>query len=138
MTIKTFHPNYKPAKYEFYIQSRGLHSGRPLKDSIPNCFVITLKSEHEKDQYFNLVQALFEPQKFRQYIIGSVIPMIRIGDVKKVIALGVQVMEIKPLDFEKTHNVVTALDLLIENSQEKIETMKRLKSAHLHQFFNGE
>lgn len=138
MTIKTFHPNHTPTEHEFYIQSRGLHSGRPLKNSIPNCFVISLNNGAEKEQYFNLVQALFESRKFSQYIFGSVIPLIRIGDVKKVITLGVQVMEIKPLDFEKTHKTVTALDLLIENTSQKIEMMKRLKSAHLRQFFNGE
>ena len=138
MTIKTFHPNYTATKHEFYIQSRGLHSGRPLKDPIPNCVVISLKSEDEKKQYFNLVQALFETQKFSQYIFGSVIPLIRIGDVKKVIALGSEVIKLKQSEFEKTHKVVIAIDLLIENSQEKIETMKRLKLAHLNQFFNGE
>jgi hypothetical protein len=138
MTSKTFSTNHTRTKYEFYIQSRGNHSGRPLHSPIPNCFVISLKSEAEKEQYFNLVQALFESGQFKQYIFGSVIPLIRIGDFKKVITLGVEIMKTKPIAFEKTHKTVSALDLLIENAQEKIELMKRLKSAHLHQFFRGE
>jgi hypothetical protein len=80
--IKTFRPESKLSKHHFFIQSRGLHSGRPLTKSIPNCFSIELQSKQEQEKYFYLVQGLYQAKKFQFHLVGSVIPLIRIGDVK--------------------------------------------------------
>lgn len=69
----------------FYIQIKGLHSGRPLHKSIRNCVAVY----SEIPFLFEMVYLLFKGRKFEYYIGGSVVPFIRIDDVKKVISEAV-------------------------------------------------
>jgi len=85
--IKTY--NYKQGKTynqpHFYIQNKGNHSGRALQNPIPNCFVVTTETEEQRESLYYLCHSLKEGQFFKYYIIGSVIPFIRINDTRKVI-----------------------------------------------------
>jgi hypothetical protein len=130
--IKTFRPESKLSKHHFFIQSRGLHSGRPLTKSIPNCFSIELQSKQEQEKYFYLVQGLYQAKKFQFHLVGSVIPLIRIGDVKAVIHTGEAIMNSKSIDFEKTLRVCSTVDESIEQLHQKVELLSKLKQAYLH------
>jgi hypothetical protein len=77
--LKCHQPN--EPKPKFYIQSKGEHSGRPLKKAIPNCFSVYTDSEI----LFSLVYALFVGGKFKHLIGGSVVPFIRLDDAKNLI-----------------------------------------------------
>lgn len=66
---------------KFYIQSKGEHSGRPLKNPIPNCFSVYTDNEI----LFSLVYALYIGGKFKHLIGGSVVPFIRLDDAKNLI-----------------------------------------------------
>ena len=69
----------------FYIQNKGLNSGRALNDPIPNCFVLTTETEEQRELLYYLCQSLMVGQFFKNFIIGSVIPFIRIDDTRKVL-----------------------------------------------------
>lgn len=77
VAIKT----YQGQKATFYIQAKGNNAGRPLKKPIPNCFAVTTEIQNA----FEIVYCLYRAKVFNFYIIGSVIPFIRIGDVKQLV-----------------------------------------------------
>ena len=71
---------------DFFIQSKGLNAGQPLKIKITNCFSVGVHPDLLNDQYFfYVVEYLFITDRFKPHIKGSVVPYLTIEDVEKVI-----------------------------------------------------
>ena len=75
------YPNQSNLTPSFFIQMKGNHSGRPLRLPIKNCVAVY----SEIPLLFEMVYLLFKGRKFEMYIGGSVVPFIRIDDLKSVI-----------------------------------------------------
>ena len=65
---------------QIFILNKGLNSGKPLEKSCPNCFVITVKNNEEKEFLFWLCWGLWQSKKFYYLHTGSVIPFIRLKE----------------------------------------------------------
>ncbi|PCJ67498.1 MAG: hypothetical protein COA58_04040 [Bacteroidetes bacterium] len=79
MKILTAKPDDSPA---LFIQCKGLHSGRPLKEYIPNSFAVFSDDPNIFDKCFTL----WKTKQYRHLIIGSVVPFIRITDTRKLVS----------------------------------------------------
>ena len=81
-SIKWFIPNgtNEVLSTQFFILNKGLNSGKPLEKSCPNCFVITVKNNEEKEFLFWLCWGLWQSKKFYYLHTGSVIPFIRLKE----------------------------------------------------------
>ena len=82
ITVKTHQKNQKYSKPHFFILCKGNNSGKPLKTPCPNCFVIQFESETDKEEAFYIALSLWKAKFWHQFLIGSVIPFIRINDFK--------------------------------------------------------
>lgn len=138
MTIKCFHPSITIPKNSYFIQSRGLHSGRPLRKPIPNCFIVTLTSQEEVNQHFSLTEALFTLRRFEPFIFGTAVPLIRIRDVKAVLDQGKKIVDRDPDAFEKVVRLSLSIDAHIDNLKNQVDVLSSLKKAHLHKFLTAE
>ena len=116
MEIKT----YNGTKANFYIQSKGLHSGRPLKNPIPNCFAVNTDIENA----FEIVYSLWIGKKFQNNIIGSVIPFIRITETKQIVFKALKVAKNYHKGKLKT---LELMDKNIENLKRQIKLIKELQ-----------
>lgn len=75
-----------PNKAHFFIQTKGLNAGQPLKKQIPNCIGIQVNEQLlVPDYFYYLVLNLFLSGKFKNKIKGSVIPYIRQSDITEAI-----------------------------------------------------
>lgn len=83
--LKTHKLNTAYSEPHFFILNKGNHSGKPMNDPCPNCFVCICSSEEEKEMLYWLVMGLCQGRVFEQYLCGSVIPFVRINDVKKTL-----------------------------------------------------
>ena len=83
--LKTHRLNAIYSEPHFFILNKGNHSGKPMNDPCPNCFVCICSSEEEKEMLYWLVMGLCQGRVFEQYMCGSVIPFVRINDVKKAL-----------------------------------------------------
>jgi hypothetical protein len=119
---------YKVAQYvpgmeaHFYIQCKGLHSGRPLKKPIPNSFAV----KSDIPYFFELVYAAYKSRLFEPHITGSVVPFIRIGSCCEVLTNV----------FLKTRNCPTEkllavknLDEVVINAQKRVDLLMQLQQA---------
>lgn len=112
----------------FYIQSKGNYAGRPLRKPIPNCFAVY----SENPFAFEIVYCLFKAKTFEYYIIGSVIPFIRIGEVKKILN--------QYLDKEyctKHLQTVQAIDKLLDIKKDEIKNLMALQCGFARQTLNN-
>jgi hypothetical protein len=81
----------------FFILSRGRNTGRPAFHPNPNCFVFTCPPQY-LDSFFWLVYSLWLSRRFESILHGSVIPLARVGDMRRLITDHSPALnEIKPI-----------------------------------------
>lgn len=122
------YPNKNKATPIFYVQMKGNNSGQPLREPIQNCVAVY----SEKPFLFEVVYLLFRGRKFHQHLKGSVVPFVRIADVKEVINDGLQFYKPEKM---KLLNQINALDSIIKQNHEKIKLLKQMQILHCSQFF---
>jgi len=111
---------YKGQKADFYIQSHGLHAGRPLKKPIPNCFAVKTKRQNA----FEIVFCLYKGRAFEYFICGSVIPFIRKFEIEPFLKKEFE----KDLKLELLDRILKA-DELLKNLENQIKLVKQLQYA---------
>ena len=68
---------------QLYILNTGMNSGKPQKEPFTNSFVIMLPNEEDTETVYWLAYSLWKSKFWHQFLIGSVIPFLRIKDFKK-------------------------------------------------------
>jgi restriction endonuclease S subunit len=118
MTISTY--NGTPG--DFYIQCKGLHSGKPLKNPIPNCFSI----QTDISNAYEIVYSLWRAKRFYNCIGGSVVPFIRLSDVKKIVFKAIEKAEQYDT---KSLKGIELIDAQIENTLKRLQLLKEMQQA---------
>jgi hypothetical protein len=124
--IKTHRASLTYSEPHFFILNKGLNSGKPLKESCPNCFVYTTTDEIHRDFMFWLCFALWKSKSFHYYLKGSVIPFITLGDVKTHLEKS---ESIASNNFERLNQSIQALKSLELNEQKLNLTLKLIDTA---------
>ncbi len=118
----------------FFILNKGNNSGKPLKEPCPNCFVITVKTDEEAENLYWIALSLWKSKLWHQYLIGSVIPFIRLNDFKTT-------FRNKVISIYKEHNKhlenvekLKKLEDLKSIYNKNIDTIERIKAAILQYY----
>ena len=117
----------------FFVLNKGNNSGKPMEKACPNCFVCLSKTEDEKQKLYWLFYGLWQGRFFHPFLTGSVIPFIRINDVKNTATIALQKIELQPILFDKNLNAVQALDKHSKVILEQIQLIKQAKKALMYQ-----
>lgn len=127
--IQTHQPGRTYPKPHFFILNKGLNSGKPFTAPVRNSFVVSTDTAEDKAALFYLSFMLLESKCYRMYLKGSVIPFIRIQDVKTLLEQNCRYFAEE--DFNKKVEVlkkVEALEVMYEN---KVQGIKKLKLSLL-------
>lgn len=105
----------------FWVQSKGLHSGRPLEKPIANCWAVYSDISHLK----SIAYSIYVSGHLRISILGSVVPFLRLSDYRPIItkAAGLAVK------YDSRH--LQTLDFLhdqIESFETKLELFREFQS----------
>lgn len=119
--IFTYNPKNQKSEFEFYALSKGLNSGKPLDVPCPNCFVISCRNAKEMDVYRSLLFGLWKTKSFHQFLVGSVIPFVRIGDFKNIV-------------FEQAKNL-QGRERAFKNDIRKVKTLEQKERQMYEQLF---
>lgn len=84
-TLKTYTPSAHVDMNCFYILNKGMNSGKPSAKPFVNCFTFVTDGPDERDLFYWITFAAWQARKFEPWLVGSVIPFIRIQDVNKII-----------------------------------------------------
>jgi hypothetical protein len=106
---------------QFYIQCKGLHSGRPLRKAIPNCFSVYTNTPN----MFEMVYVLYIGGLFNPYIKGSVVPFITLGDASGIIRENGHI-----LSNQKLFSQIEAIDSLLQVTKQKINLIQQMQVAY--------
>ena len=80
--IKTHRVGTIYTKPHLFILNKGMNSGKPQKESFTNSFVIILQNEEDSESIFFIAYSLWQTKFWHQYLVGSVIPFLRLPDFK--------------------------------------------------------
>lgn len=80
--IKTHRVGTVYTKPHLFILNKGMNSGKPHKEPFTNSFVIILQNEEDLESLFFIAYSLWQTKFWHQYLVGSVIPFLRLPDFK--------------------------------------------------------
>lgn len=116
-TLTTYREGMKAT---FYIQTKGMNSGKPLRTPIANCVCVHTSIPN----LFEIVFALYKGKLFYPHIGGSVIPFIRIRELKEVIDAGLRKYD--PKHNEKLKSI-ESIELLLASLSEKLRLYNQMQ-----------
>jgi hypothetical protein len=123
--IKTHKMQNTYTGHHFFILSKGMNAGKPLDKPCPNCFVLLAKEEEEMKMFYWLCFGLWQANLFHPFITGSVIPYIRLDDLKQVISEAV--LKIEATNFQKSISMMQDLKQYQENISKQLDLIKQAK-----------
>jgi hypothetical protein len=113
--IKTHQKDTVYKGNQIFILNKGMNSGKPQKEPFSNSFVIMFPDEKDAETVYWLAYSLWMSNFWYPYLIGSVIPFLRITDFKKDFDSKVNEMM---QDHELHIKQVEALRLLLEKEDQ--------------------
>lgn len=118
----------------FFILSRGKNAGRPQYEGIPNAFVVVTRDSDELERLYWIVYALWKARRFEFIQLGSVIPFIKVGEIRNLVADKVNSIDFSSQQTKKRLKLLHTLRKLGENQMDlvsKISEMERATAAGL-------
>lgn len=129
--ITQYNPKNLKTDFEFYALCKGLNSGKPLDTPCPNCFVISCRNAEELEVYRSLLFGLWQTKSFYQFLIGSVIPYIRIGDFKNFVSEQASHLQGKEKAFKKDVQNAKHLEQQEKRLHEQLLLISELKRIYI-------
>jgi hypothetical protein len=134
--VKSSTAKTETSKPHFYVLNKGLNSGKPLQLPCPNCFIIQTEIEEFKETLYWITFALWRTNSFHHFLIGSVIPFIRIGHYKQRIIEKLQVVQLNPIKFSETIKQLSFIEMKEKQLKENLKLIQELKRAYVYSYFN--
>jgi hypothetical protein len=132
LNIKTHKMNNHYSGKFFFILSKGLNAGKPLDNPCPNCFVLFAENEEEKNVVYWICFGLWQAGMFRPFITGSVIPFIRLEDLRTVISNAWNKVKGSSIDFKSSIQVLRKLQECQENIEKQLHLVKQAKKSLMY------
>lgn len=132
--IKTHRKDTLYSKPHFFILNKGMNSGKPQKEPFTNSFVILFQNEEDCDSLFFIAYSLWQTKFWHPFLVGSVIPFLRLPDFKREFNPKASLMM---LEHEQHQKSITALKLLEKKEKqfhENINLINDLRRAILYRY----
>ena len=81
--IKTLQKGTIYSKPHLFLLNKGMNSGKPQKEPFTNSFVVIFDLEQDCENLYFVAYSLWKTKFWHQFLIGSVIPFLRLSDFKK-------------------------------------------------------
>lgn len=114
-------------KANFYIQSKGNYSGRPLKNPIANCFAVQTNTPLA----FQICYCLFKMRVYEPFIHGTAVPFINLKDVQNIIQEA-----FSKTYCEKKLKAIEQIQELITIELKRIDNLKELEYTLSHKTYH--
>ena len=119
--VKTHRKDVVYSGNQIYILNKGLNSGKPQKEPFTNSFVVIFDNQEDLENIYFVAYSLWKAKFWHQFLIGSVIPFLRLFDFKKEFSSRVKTML---QEFEDHQKNIAALKLLEEQEIHFVNNLK--------------
>ena len=134
--IKTHKKGTIYSKPHLFLLNKGMNSGKPQKEPFTNSFVVIFDLEQDCENLYFVAYSLWKTNFWYQYLVGSVIPFLRLNDFKKEFFIKSKIM----MEEHEAHiKHVAALKLLEQKEKqfhENINLINDMQRVILHRYCN--
>ena len=132
--IKTHQKGTIYSKPHLFLLNKGMNSGKPQKEPFTNSFVVIFDLEQDCENLYFVAYSLWKTNFWHQYLVGSVIPFLRLNDFKKEFFIKSKIM----MEEHEAHiKHVAALKLLEQKEKqfhENINLINDLRRVILYRY----
>jgi hypothetical protein len=134
--IKTHRKDTIYSRPHLFVLNKGMNSGKPQKEPFTNSFVIIFQNEEDCESLFFIAYSLWQTKFWHQFLVGSVIPFLRLPDFKEQFNPQASLMM---MEHEQHQKNVAALKLLEQKEKqfhENLHLISDLRRAILYRYCN--
>lgn len=132
--IRTHRKNTFYSKPHLFVLNKGLNSGKPQKTEFTNSFVIIFSNEEDLETVFWIAYSLWKSKFWHQFLCGSVIPFLRINDLKQNFSKRVNTLLLDQEAHQKDIKALRLLELKESQFHENIKLISDLRRVILHRY----
>lgn len=132
--IKTHRKDTFYSKPHLFILNKGMNSGKPQKEQFTNSFVIIFEKEEDCESIFFVAYSLWQTKFWHQFLIGSVIPFLRLPEFKKEFNPQASLMMVEHEQHLKNVEALKLLEKKEKQYKEDINLINDLRRAILYRY----
>ena len=132
--IKTHRKDTVYTKPHLFVLNKGMNSGKPQKEQFTNSFVIIFEKEEDCESLFFVAYSLWQTKFWHQFLIGSVIPFLRLPDFKKEFNPQASLMMLEHEQHLKNVEALKLLEKKEKQYKEDINLINDLRRAILYRY----
>lgn len=117
-----------------FILNKGLNSGKPQKEPFANSFVIIFSNQEDAESVYWLALALCKSKFWHQFLVGSVIPFLKIQDFKSTFSKKVIEMLSDYENHQKDIKALRLLELKEEQFYQNINLINDLRRVIVYRY----
>ena len=132
--IKTHRKDTLYAKPHLFILNKGMNSGKPQKTPFTNSFVVIFQNEVDCESIYFVAYSLWKTKFWVQYLVGSVIPFLRLPDFSKEFNTKANTMIQEHEEHQKNMATLKLLELKEKQFHENINLINDLRRVILYRY----
>lgn len=132
--VKTHRKGTIYAKPHIFILNKGLNSGKPQKEPFTNSFVLIFQNEEDCENIYWITFSLWKSKFWHQFLIGSVIPFLRLHEFKKELFPRVVTISQDHEQHKKNIQALRLLELKEKQFHENLNLINDLRRTILYRY----
>ena len=132
--IKTHQKNTLYTKPHLFILNKGMNSGKPQKEPFTNSFVVIFQNEEDCESIYFLAYSLWKTKFWHPYLVGSVIPFLRLPNFSKEFNLKASLMMQEHEEHQKNIAALKLLEKKEKQFHENINLINDLRKTILYRY----
>ena len=134
--IKTHQKNTLYTKPHLFILNKGMNSGKPQKEPFTNSFVVIFQNEEDCESIYFVAYSLWKTKFWHPYLVGSVIPFLRLPNFSKEFNLKASLMMQEHEEHQKNIAALKLLEKKEKQFHENINLINDMRRVIVHRYSN--
>jgi hypothetical protein len=132
--IKTHRVGTIYTKPHLFILNKGMNSGKPQKTAFTNSFVIIFQNEEDCESVFFIAYSLWQTKFWHPFLVGSVIPFLRLPDFKNEFIPKASLMMAEHEEHKKNVAALKLLEQKEKQFHENINLINDMRRVILYRY----
>ncbi len=132
--IKTHRVGTIYTKSHLFVLNKGMNSGKPQKTAFTNSFVIIFQNEEDCESVFFIAYSLWQTKFWHPFLVGSVIPFLRLPDFKNEFIPKASLMMAEHEEHKKNVAALKLLEQKEKQFHENINLINDMRRVILYRY----
>ena len=134
LIIKTHKKGTIYKKPHLFLLNKGMNSGKPQKEPFTNSFVVIFDLEQDCENLFFIAYSLWKTNFWHQFLVGSVIPFLRLQDFRKQFNPQASLLMVEHEQHQKNVAALKILEQKEKQFKEDMMLINDLRRAILYRY----